>query len=106
MVSTLSFRKIALGFPHTSEQPHFDKAAFRAGKKIFATLDEVKLQASIKLSIAGQDIFSLIDKEMIYPVPNKWGQQGWTIIDLQKVTKSILTDALQQAYDEVSARKS
>lgn len=40
MVTIDSFRKTALSFAETSEQPHFKKTSFRVGKKIFATYDE------------------------------------------------------------------
>jgi hypothetical protein len=106
MVTLSTFRQLALAFPGASEQPHFEKTAFRAGKKIFVTLDESKQLACVKLSVAEQDVFCLISKTMIYPVPNKWGQQGWTMIDLKLVTKSILTDALQKAHATVTATKS
>ena len=29
MITAAQFRKIALGFPHALEKPHFDRAAFR-----------------------------------------------------------------------------
>jgi hypothetical protein len=32
------FRALALAFPEAHEEPHFDRASFRVGKKIFATL--------------------------------------------------------------------
>jgi hypothetical protein len=34
------------------------------------------------------------------------GYQGWTLINLKKVKKSMLQDALQTAYNEVAASKS
>ena len=33
-----AFRKLALSLPEASEQPHFERASFRVGKKIFATM--------------------------------------------------------------------
>jgi len=106
MITLPAFRQMALGLPGATEQPHFEKTSFRAGKKIFVTLDEPKQLACVKLPAAEQDVFCLINKDMIYPVPNKWGQQGWTMIDLKLVTKSILADALQKAHAAVTAKKS
>lgn len=83
MVDTNTFRRIALSFPDTNEQPHFEKTSFRVGKKIFATLDSKMDQACIILSEIDQHVFSTPD--IILPVPNKWGKQGWTIINLKKV---------------------
>jgi predicted DNA-binding protein (MmcQ/YjbR family) len=105
MISVNTVRKLALSFPETSEQPHFEKISFRVGKKIFATYDAKNSQACIKLSAKDQDIFSLYDNTVIFPVPNKWGQQGWTLIDMKKVRKDMFTDALTQAYCEVAPEK-
>ena len=37
MVSVETFRQMALSLKDATEEPHFDKASFRANKKIFAT---------------------------------------------------------------------
>jgi predicted DNA-binding protein (MmcQ/YjbR family) len=105
MVSIKTFKKIALSFPESSEQPHFEKSSFRVGKKIFATYDKVNHRACLKLSETDQDLFSLLDKTIIYPVPNKWGKQGWTNVELKKVPKEMFRDALTAAYSEVAPEK-
>lgn len=104
MVDIDSFRQMALSFPETTEQPHFEKTSFRVGKKIFATLDIKKNQACLKLSEIDQDVFSAFDRSIIFPVPNKWGKQGWTLINLGDVRKDILIDALTTAYGEIGSK--
>lgn len=52
-----------------------------------------------------QAIFSLAGKGSIYPVKNKWGKQGWTIFELEKVDKNLFADALKTAYFEVAPKK-
>ncbi len=104
MVAPENFRETALSFPETTEQPHFEKPSFRIGKKIFATLDLQKNRACIKLSEKDQDIFSLADTTIIFPVPNKWGKQGWTFIDLQQVDPELFREALKTAYCEVAPK--
>ncbi len=76
MVTIEILRKIALSFPEVTEEPHFEKSSFRIKKKIFATYDDVKKRACIKLSAIDQDVFSSSDKTIFYPVDNKWGKQG------------------------------
>ncbi len=105
MVSINTFRKLALSFPETSEEPHFENTSFRVKKKIFATYDDVKKRACIKLSLINQDVFSVLDKSIIFPVDNKWGKQGWTIIELSKVREDLFVDALTMAYCEVAPKK-
>ena len=105
MVTINTFRKTALALPGVTEQPHFEKPSFRAAKKIFATLDVKNKIACLKLPPAEQDVFSVFDKTIIYPVPNKWGSQGWTFIHLQKVRKQMLVDALTTAFLQVAPKK-
>lgn len=105
MVSIDTFRKLALSFPEATEEPHFEKTSFRVKKKIFATYDEVRKRACIKLSEIDQDVFSSSDKTIIFPLDNKWGKQGWTLVELSKVPNELFVDALTTAYCEVAPKK-
>jgi hypothetical protein len=100
-----SFQKIALSFPEAVEQPHFDNTSFRVRKKIFATYDPGLRRACLKLNETDQDVFSTVSGGAIYPVPNKWGKQGWTFIQLDLVKKEIMEDALTTAYCSVAPGK-
>lgn len=104
MVSIETFRKFALSFPETTEEPHFEKTSFRVKKKIFATYDEKNKRACLKLSEIDQDVFASTDRTIIYPVDNKWGKQGWTNIELTKVKKDLFIDALTTAYCGVAPK--
>lgn len=104
MVSNKQFRQLALAYPEAAELPHFENISYRIGKKIFATLDEKKRKACLKLSVAEQDIFTH-DNSVLYPVPNKWGKQGWTFVELEKVKKEILYAALTYAFNTVAPKK-
>ncbi len=105
MVSITNFRQLALSFPGAVELPHFEKASFRANKKIFATLDEQRQRACLMLSPEVQSVFALCDKLVIYPVPNKWGLNGATFVELKTVRKSMLKDALTEAYNKAVTPK-
>lgn len=105
MVSIKNFRELALSFPETDERPHFEKTSFRVKKKIFATLSDQTNLAVVKLSEIDQSVFCSFDRSIIYPVDNKWGKQGWTVINLKKVRKDMLMDALTTAYNEVQNTK-
>lgn len=104
MVTIETMRKLALSFPQATEEPHFEKTSFRVKKKIFATYDDKKKRACIKLSEIDQDVFASADKTIIYPVDNKWGKQGWTIIETEKVNSDLFADALTMAYREVAPK--
>ena len=101
MVTLELFRRLALSFKDTNEQAHFEKPSFRIGKKIFATYDAKENQACLKLNEIDQSVFSAFDISNISPVPNKWGKQGWTLFNLDKIREDLFTDALTTAYHNV-----
>ena len=101
MVSLESLQKIALSFPETNEVPHFEKISFRYKKKIFATYNIKENRACLKLSLVDQDVFSAFNREMIHPVPNKWGKSGWTLFYFAQLNEELFADALEIAYQEV-----
>jgi predicted DNA-binding protein (MmcQ/YjbR family) len=105
MISINTFRKLALAFPEATEELHFEKTSFRVKKKIFATYDDKNKRACIKLSEIDQDVFCSVDKAIIFAVDNKWGKQGWTLIEMTKVNKNLFIDALTTAYCEVAPKK-
>ena len=105
MVSIGDFKKIALSFEEAEEQPHFEKASFRVNKKIFATLDAKLKSVVIKLSDIEQSVFCAFDNTIIYPVNGSWGKQGWTIVELAKVRKDVLKDALATSYCNVAPKR-
>ena len=105
MVTTKTARQIAMSFDEVTEEPHFDKTSFRVGKKIYATMNEPEKRMTLKLSLFDQDVFCTFDKNVVYPVPNAWGKQGWTHVNLQTVRKEMLKDILTVAYCTVAPKK-
>ena len=95
---------MAISFPDAVESPHFDRASFRVNKKIFATLSEKENLAMVKLSPLDQSVFCAFDKTIIYPVPGGWGLKGATYINLKKIKKAMLKDALTVAYSLVAGK--
>lgn len=98
MVSIDEVRRLSLSFPETDEHPHFERQAFRVRKKIFATLLEKDKTLNLMLTPVDQSVFCSFDKTIIYPVPGGWGLNGATTVNLVKVKKSMLKDALTVAY--------
>lgn len=98
MVTADKLREMALAMHEVTEEPHFEKTSFRVKKKIFATYDDTTNRACLKLSEIDQDLFSLKDRAVVYPVPNKWGRHGWTFAELNTIDESLLADLLKTAY--------
>jgi len=104
MISLQTARQLALSYEGVEEQSHFEKPSFRIKKKIFLTLDEKNQVACIRLDEIEQDIFCRIDTTLIYPVPNKWGKQGWTFVALQSIKKELFQEALTASYCHVAPK--
>lgn len=97
-----AFSALALSFPHTECNPHFDRKAFKVtGKRIFATLLEKDQTVNVVLSPEEQDAFCKMNVKGIYPVPNKWGEKGWTTFELTQVPDELVQAAVTIAYEAV-----
>ena len=105
MISITTARQMALSLPEVEEKSHFTTPDFRVKNKIFATLHEEKNLVMVKLSPLDQSVFCSYKKEVIYPVPGGWGRQGCTFVNLEKVRKAMLMDALTTAWKTVAPKK-
>ena len=105
MITIEQARKAALSLPETEEKPHFDLTSFRVKNKIFATIHADKNYVMVKLSAIDQSVFCSYNKEVIFPVPGGWGKQGATFINLKKVKKSMLIDAMTTAWKTTAPPK-
>lgn len=106
-MTSADFKSLAESFPGTEQHPHFDRIAFKVdGKRIFATLHEKTAIANLKLTPVDQSAFCTFGKKAVFPVPNKWGLQGWTSFELKKIPHELMLDALNVAYSGiVNARR-
>lgn len=105
MISIAMARQLAFSLPEVEEKSHFGTPDFRVGKKIFATIHVDKQYMMVKLTPADQSVFCLYDKKVIFPVPGGWGLKGATFVDLKKIRKSMLIDALTTAWKTVAPAK-
>jgi len=104
-VTNNQFIQAALKLNGTISAPHFDRTAFKVtGKRSYATLHEPSHTCNIKLSPVDQSVFSDYG-ENVYPVPNKWGDQGWTTFELETLPAKFVEHALESAYNEVVGTK-
>jgi hypothetical protein len=93
------FRKLALKMPQAPEGTHHGVADFRVTNKIFATLAyEKKGSGVLMLSPDEQEGMVADAPEVFSPVPNGWGRQGATLVNLAAVKPDILESALRTAW--------
>src|ERR1700710_1444415 len=105
MVDIETARQIAMALPGTVEMDHFGMPSFRVNNKIFATLWVKENRMMLKLPPIHQSVFNSFDPTVFYPVPNKWGHKGATFVELSKVRRDMLEDALSLAWEAVTAKK-
>lgn len=105
MITPDDFRTLALQFTEATEVPHFENASFRVKKKIFASLNTKENRGVLKLTEMQQSVYCVWDTTACYPVPNKWGKQGWTIVELGKIDAEFAEDILKTAYCNVAPKK-
>src|SRR5690348_6685676 len=101
MITPAAVKKLALALENTQEQPHFEVASFRVHGKIFLTLNARENRATVKLNPVDQSVFCSYDSSIVYAVPNAWGKQGWTNINLKKVRVDLFNDLLKTSYETV-----
>lgn len=98
-------RKLALALDGASEKPHFDRAAFRTPRKIFATLANSGADINLMFDASLQEFFCEQAPEAFAPVPGGWGRMGATRCDLKKVGEATLLSAIKAAHGLATPKK-
>ncbi len=97
-VTAARARKLALSLPETSEAAHFDRAAFRTPRKIFATLANDGGDLNLMFDVATQEFFCEQAPQALAPHPSGWGKNGATQVNLKRVDEDTLLSALKAAH--------
>lgn len=98
MANAADVREIALSLEGSAEVPHFDRTAYRA-RRIFVTVSADEATANLALTPDEQEMKCLMQPEAFAPVANKWGERGWTSVELGKIGKEALRAAIEMAYE-------
>lgn len=93
---------IALSLPGTVESAHFGKRDFRA-PKIFLSLP-TENTANLNLTPDQQMMFAALYPDEFTPLPNKWGQRGWTSLHLDRTEESTARRAIEAAWRNVAPK--
>lgn len=102
-MDSASTRDLVLALPGVSEHDHFGKGAYRVpgpkGKpsRIFMTLWAEEHRAVFMLTVEQQTDLHARHPRVYFPVPNKWGQQGATFVELAKATEKVFREGLDLA---------
>lgn len=108
MATGEDLRSLALNLPKAVEKPHFDRTSFRVDVpkgRIFATMPGDAQTANLKLTPEQQDILCQAEPDLFSPVPGKWGESGWTVMQLMPVDAATLESALSMAWKSATPEK-
>ena len=98
-VTPQTFRQIALSFAGAQERAHQRHPDFRVKGKIFATLGYPDAAwGMVKLTPHEQQAYMKIEPGAFVPAAGAWGVSGSTLVNLSKVKKATLRDALESAW--------
>ncbi|RZA19270.1 MAG: MmcQ/YjbR family DNA-binding protein [Proteobacteria bacterium] len=93
--------QLAIDLNGTTEAPHFDRRAFKT-QTIFVTLAPDGRTANLKLDRDQQDHWCPLLPHGLAPVNNKWGNQGWTVMQLDKLTVDDIAMLVRLAWSNTA----
>ncbi|WP_236519342.1 MmcQ/YjbR family DNA-binding protein [Sandaracinus amylolyticus] len=96
------FRELALSLEGAYEVEHFDRAAFRTKRRIFATLPPDAASANLMFDADTQEAICEALPDSFAPVPGGWGRMGATTVNLRTVSERDLERALRDAHARAS----
>jgi hypothetical protein len=105
-MTATAFRKLALSLPEAHEAPHFERASFRVGKKIFATLTADGCEAMVRVS-PPERLFALLSGRP--DVFFDFG--GWTVrygslgVKLAKVNTALMRELLVDSWSKLAPER-
>ena len=93
-------RALALSLPDAVEQPHFDRASFRVGGKIFATLPPGGALVVLMLPLLVKESVVQADPDAHVPLPSAWERSGSTQLRIGRMDSEKLADLVRLAWRE------
>lgn len=104
-MTSLAFRKLALGLPLTEESSHMDHPDFRVGGKIFATLTADGQWGTVKLTAAQQAKCLADGPEVFSPASGAWGTRGYTRVCIRLGKAKQVQVALAMAWRNAAPKR-
>lgn len=99
------FRRQALALSEVEEAPHHGSASFRVAGKIFVQLSADGLSALVKLPLPLQDLMIGQNPEGCRREAGRWGDAGWTRLDLSKLPGDVVADLLATSWRIIAPTK-
>jgi hypothetical protein len=97
MADAADVRRLAMNLEGVEERQHFDRRAFRV-KRIFATLAPDERSLNVMLTPDEQQMKTMMLPNAYSALPNKWGENGATMLRLSEVDVNELEAILNTAW--------
>jgi hypothetical protein len=101
-----ALRRFALSLPEACEAPHFERASFRVGKKIFATLTRDGREAMVKLP-SPDDVEGLLESqpETFFSYGTWTTRNGALGVRLAKVETAMMRQLVTAAWKGIAPKR-
>ena len=105
-MTAAAFRKLALSLPEAVELPHFERASFRVGKKIFATMTAAGDEAMVRVA-PRQKLHGLLKSHPdVFFSYGGWTERNGSLgIRLQRATAAQLHELLVDSWRHVAPKR-
>ena len=94
---------LALALPEAAQSAHFGTTDFRVRNKIFASHPKPE-SFVLKLTPEQQQMLVEAEPAIFAPLPNKWGQKGWTAASIGALDAPTARSALRMAWGNVAPK--
>lgn len=95
---------LILALPKVEQSSHFGNTDFRVHGQIFVSRPESG-RLVLKLSVDQQQMLTDSESEVFARLPNKWGDRGWTGVQIAALDETTARSALRMAWANVSPKK-
>lgn len=104
-MSATEARSLILQNPKAAPAVHLGRTIFRAGGRVFATLQEDTGELAILLPKGKQRMLIERNRELLAPQPGARGEQGWTAVALPVACAADVTVVVKHAVAESLTEK-
>jgi hypothetical protein len=104
MITAKEVRMLALSLPEVREEPHFDRASFRVGGKIFATIAPDGKSGMLKLDLDAHEALLAAEPETFFSFGG-FSRNGATGVRFTRVKKQVFRELLGEAWRNVAPKK-
>ena len=108
MSSAAELRALAVSLPHVAAKPHFDRTSFYVDAprgKTVCTLAPDEASINLLLTPDEQSLLTAAEPLIFTKLPNKWVDQGWTMLNLAACDAATLRSAVVTAYRRAAPPK-